>query len=401
MRGFDYIVDGAGLARLCVLALLIICFQALYVGLAMLLSRFLDLITMAISTGNADEVLGFPLRHRLFRRSGRPCGRRRVVSGERCPAGHGGNSREGCRRSCATGLFTLSGLVSVGSVIAVTQLSGDVISPAPEISSKLAKVKAGQEILALFRSIEDQSEKDGAHVTCTRRAVPASAFGLEGMSFAYDGEERQVLCDCSVRFKAGRKYAITGASGGGKSTLLGILAGALAPQAGSVCVDAEAGALPESVSIHQSVFLFDGTLRENITLWGAFEQDDIARAIRLAGLGEVVAALPQGLDTAMGENGARLSGGERQRVAIARALLHGKTVLLVDEATSALDAEMAEQVEDALLSLDGVTVIAVTHRLDETRTARYDKVLEMSEGHLVGEGSAEGRLGPAATVAAT
>ena len=103
----------------------------------------------------------------------------------------------------------------------------------------------------------------------------------------------------------------------------------------------------------------------------------------------------------MGENGARLSGGERQRVAIARALLHGKTVLLVDEATSALDAEMAEQVEDALLSLDGVTVIAVTHRLDETRTARYDKVLEMSEGHLVGEGSAEGRLGPAATVAAT
>lgn len=98
MRGFDYIVDGADRVRLCVLALLVICFQVLCMGLVMLLSGFLNLINMAISTGNADEALGFPPRHRLFRRSGRSCGRRRVVSGERCPAGHGGSSREGRRK---------------------------------------------------------------------------------------------------------------------------------------------------------------------------------------------------------------------------------------------------------------------------------------------------------------
>ncbi|MDD7584757.1 MAG: ABC transporter ATP-binding protein [Coriobacteriaceae bacterium] len=555
MRGFDYIVDGAGRARLCALALLIICFQALYVGLAMLLSRFLDLITMAISTGNADEVLGFlpfatvysavlgvlvvaggwyrasvvqrvmvgvrarvagglvggdaatasnSAQHltvlgqnmdtvetdwlggiidifqavvqimfavvmlvcinpliailsiaatalptfvpRLFgRRLAAAQGsiveetqrynarvRDSAIGGETVRSYHIGpvvlERHDAAARTLelskahlsqitavvsgisggigvlvqlcimgATGLFALSGLVSVGSVIAVTQLSGDVISPASEISSKLAKVHAGQEILALFRSIENQSEKGGGRTTCTRRITPAHTFGLEGVSFAYDGEERQVLRDCSVRFEAGRKYAITGASGGGKSTLLGILSGALVPQAGSVFVDGEAGALPESVSIHQSVFLFDGTLRENITLWGTFGRDDIVRAIRLAGLDGVVTALPQGLDTPMGENGARLSGGERQRVAIARALLHGKKVLLVDEATSALDAAMAAQVEAALLALDGVTVIAVTHRLGEAYAVRYDEVLEMRGGRLVGEGSAEGRLGPAAT----
>ena len=97
---------------------------------------------------------------------------------------------------------------------------------------------------------------------------------------------------------------------------------------------------------------------------------------------EVVAALPDGLDTPVGEGGGRLSGGERQRVAIARALLYGKTTLLVDEATSALDKETATRVEDTLLALDGVTLIAVTHQLDAEHAARYDEVLEMKDGRL-------------------
>ena len=147
-------------------------------------------------------------------------------------------------------------------------------------------------------------------------------------------------------------------------------------------VDGRAGCVPDAAWVHQNVFLFDDTLRENIGLGGTFTDEQIGSALRLAGLGEVVAALPDGLDTPVGEGGGRLSGGERQRVAIARALLYGKTTLLVDEATSALDKETAARVEDTLLALDGVTLIAVTHQLDAEHAVRYDEVLEMKGGRL-------------------
>jgi ABC-type multidrug transport system fused ATPase/permease subunit len=158
-----------------------------------------------------------------------------------------------------------------------------------------------------------------------------------------------------------------------------------APSSGTLLVDGEANAIPDVAFVHQNVFLFDGTLRENITLGGSFSDAAISQAMHLAKLDDVAAALPQGLDTPVSENGTRLSGGERQRVAIARALLYSKRTLLVDEATSALDRNTAAQVEDALLSLDGVTVIAVTHHLDKTHAARYDKVLTMKNGHLKDE----------------
>ena len=286
-----------------------------------------------------------------------------------------------------TGVFAIWGYVTIGSIVAVTQLSGSVISPATELSNKISKLKSTYPILD---RLDKPSDTPGARQEIAV-CEPRRSIELDDVSFSYGdtgpAEGRlsnapTTLRDCSKRFDTGKKYAIVGKSGCGKSTLLELLGGSLRPSSGHVLVDGRAGCVPDAAWVHQNVFLFDDTLRENIGLGGTFTDEQIGSALRLAGLGEVVAALPDGLDTPVGEGGGRLSGGERQRVAIARALLYGKTTLLVDEATSALDKETAARVEDTLLALDGVTLIAVTHQLDAEHAARYDEVLEMKDGRL-------------------
>lgn len=286
-----------------------------------------------------------------------------------------------------TGVFAIWGHVTIGSIVAVTQLSGSVISPATELSNKISKLKSTYPILD---RLDKPSDTPGARQEIAV-CEPRRSIELDDVSFSYgdtDPAEGRLsnapttLRNCSKRFDAGKKYAIVGKSGCGKSTLLELLGGSLRPSSGHVLVNGRAGCVPDAAWVHQNVFLFDDTLRENIVLGGTFTDKQIGSALRLAGLGEVVAALPDGLDTPVGEGGGRLSGGERQRVAIARALLYGKTTLLVDEATSALDKETAARVEDTLLALDGVTLIAVTHQLDAEHAARYDEVLEMKDGRL-------------------
>lgn len=290
-----------------------------------------------------------------------------------------------------TGVFAVLGLVTIGSIVAVTQLSGSVISPAVDLSGKLGKLRSTYPIL-------DVLDELAAHAREATAPVPrkvSRSLELDGVSFSYDGRDGhgaadvsapasapKLLDECSARFEAGGKYAIVGKSGSGKSTVLGLLGGRLSPSEGRVLVDGRADAAPDAAWVHQSVFLFDDTLCENITLGQPFTDEQVGRAVRLAGLGDVVTALPDGLDTQVEEGGSRFSGGERQRIAIARALLFGKTTLLVDEATSALDRRMAARIEDTLLSLAGVTLVVVTHHLDERHAARYDKVFELSGGKL-------------------
>ena len=290
-----------------------------------------------------------------------------------------------------TGVFAIWGYVTIGSIVAVTQLSGSVISPATELSDKISKLKSTYPILDRLDKLSDvPSDTPGARQEIAV-CEPRRSIELDDVSFSYGdtgpAEGRlsnapTTLRNCSKHFDIGKKYAIVGKSGCGKSTLLELLGGSLRPSSGHVLVDGRPDSAPDAAWVHQNVFLFDDTLRENIVLGGTFTDKQIGSALRLAGLGEVVAALPDGLDTPVGEGGGRLSGGERQRVAIARALLYGKTTLLVDEATSALDKETAARVEDTLLALDGVTLIAVTHQLDAEHAARYDEVLEMKDGRL-------------------
>ena len=185
---------------------------------------------------------------------------------------------------------------------------------------------------------------------------------------------------------------MVGASGSGKSTLLRLMLGVEEGCGGSLTVDGHelSGIAADSVFglmglLDQNVFLFDATIRENITMFRDFPEYEVREAITKAGLDRVIAE--RGEDCRCGEGGAKLSGGERQRISIARSLLRGAKVLLADEATSALDNETAKRVSDAILALDGYTRVVVTHRLDAAQLARYDAILMMKNGALVESGS--------------
>ena len=139
------------------------------------------------------------------------------------------------------------------------------------------------------------------------------------------------------------------------------------------------------VFVQQSVFVFNSTLRENITMFKDFDDARVRRAMELSGLSALAAE--KGENYPCGENGSGLSGGERQRVAIARSLLQEAPVLLSDEATAALDAQTAYAVTDAMLNADGLTRVLVTHRLEESLLRRFDGIIVMRRGEIVEQGS--------------
>lgn len=277
-----------------------------------------------------------------------------------------------------TGIFAVQGLVSLGSVVAVTQLSGQVITPASTFASLLGKVKAAYPVLKIVMRDDEEIQLDNK----ARYYDIKQEIELKNVTYRYP-DSTSGVSKISACFEAGKKYAIIGKSGSGKSTLLKLISGQIKPQGGDILIDGLKNISCNPTIIHQHVYLFDDTLKNNITFGSSYRDEQIDEVIKKSGLSEVVAALPKGLDTLVEENGKRFSGGERQRIAIARALLYGKKLLLVDEATSALDACMASEVENNLLSLSGVTMIEVTHHLNIAQQSKYDAVFEMTPSGLV------------------
>jgi ABC-type multidrug transport system fused ATPase/permease subunit len=215
-----------------------------------------------------------------------------------------------------------------------------------------------------------------------------------GIAFTYEGAHAPVLRDVTFSVRRGESIAIVGATGAGKTTLLDIVIGLLAPSGGRVAVDGVSidgreSAWQRSIGyVPQVPFLLDDTLRHNIALGLADERidpDALAAAVTVAHLDAVIAALPDGLDTMVGERGARLSGGERQRVAIARALYSSPALLIFDEATSSLDPATEREMAAALDRLRGTrTILVVAHRL--TTIERCDRVLLLENGCIAAAG---------------
>ncbi|MCM1056753.1 MAG: ABC transporter ATP-binding protein/permease [Firmicutes bacterium] len=280
------------------------------------------------------------------------------------------------------GVFAVRGFITIGSIIAVTQLTGQVISPAFQLSAKLSRLKAAKPICSQIQAAIQSSQhlEDGSEPKEMRHSLK-----LEDLSFSYG--DTPVIKNVKARFDHGKKYAIVGRSGSGKSTLLKLLAGYYRDYTGSVEVD---GITDRSCSlslISQNTFLFDDTVRNNMTLYQEYPAEALEEAICMAGLRETIDSLEAGLDTKVEENGSRFSGGERQRIAIARALLHNKSLLLLDEATSSLDNECARKVEESILGLKDMTCIAVTHKLYSDVLQKYDKIFVMNDGEIIEQGT--------------
>ncbi|EGQ7919241.1 ABC transporter ATP-binding protein [Vibrio parahaemolyticus] len=206
---------------------------------------------------------------------------------------------------------------------------------------------------------------------------------IEHVDFSYNNENK-VLDDLSLHIPAGKKVALVGASGGGKSTLIQLLIGVYRQNAGSIRFNDE---LTEDIGFEvirdkiavvlQQPILFNDTLRHNLTLGGHFDEMSLWRALEVAQLQDVISQLNHGLDTQIGRNGIRLSGGQRQRLAIARMVLSNPQFVILDEATSALDTATEAALHKALTEfLRGRTTLIVAHRLSAVKQADLIYVLE-------------------------
>lgn len=286
--------------------------------------------------------------------------------------------------------MAINGDITPGTVMLFVNLCNSILGPIQSVPTYWAGIQAS---LALVRKLAELTQENVSHGGETIPAELKDALVLENVSFGYE-EGTPVLTDVDLRLEAGKKYAIVGASGSGKSTLLNLLMGAYDSYLGSISVDGrelrgvDTDSLYELMSlIGQNVFLFDATVRENITMFRDFTEADVDRAVRLSGLDAVIAA--KGKDYRCGENGVGLSGGERQRVSIARSLLRGSPVLMLDEATAALDNQTAFEVTDAILKLDGLTRIVVTHRLEPGLLEQYDEIVVLRSGRVCEQGTFE------------
>lgn len=280
-----------------------------------------------------------------------------------------------------------SGLTA-GTVILFVNLMNFMIGPVSELPALLAGRRAA---LGLIGKLADALEKDGSAGGSRTLSRLEHGIELRDVSFGYEAG-KDVLRHVSARFEAGRAYAIVGGSGSGKSTLLNLLLAENTGYRGSVLLDGtELRELsPEALYglmsvIHQNVFVFNASIRDNVSMFREFPQKALDEAIRRAHLRELLDA--RGADYLCGENGKGLSGGEKQRVSIARSLLKKSSVLLVDEATAALDMQTAHQVSSDILDLTGMTRIVVTHSLEEALLRRYDGIFVLKNGTLTESGS--------------
>ena len=225
--------------------------------------------------------------------------------------------------------------------------------------------------------------------------VPSGAFVCDGLTFRYPTRNEDALHDVSIDVGFGEALGIVGSTGSGKSTLVDVLLGLLDPIGGDVLIDGRP--LSENLwawrsqigFVPQDIFITNDTLVANITFGEANEvvsAERIDEAVRLAQLEDVVGALPDGLETMLGERGVNLSGGQRQRVGLARALYRRPRILVLDEATSALDNETERKISDALQSLHGtLTMVVVAHRLSTVRSC--DRILYLDNGRVSGLGT--------------
>ena len=316
--------------------------------------------------------------------------------------------------------------ISIGTVIAFSQLIHYLIDPLSSLPSMLTEAKAAYRLTDKFwdtmkreeepqntpennrvtkekqkaeiqSTIEDKKIVEEREIRVQKQSPDVAAPSLRGdilldqICFSYS-EGKEVLKELNLQVKEGEKLVLLGTSGSGKSSILKILMGMERAQSGTIRIggldtmDLGEDRLFKEISyIQQEVFIFDGTIRENISLFQNYREEELQSVIERAGLGNLVKE--KGLDYLCGENGAALSGGERQRISIARSLLRKTPILLADEITASLDKENTYLVLDTLLNIENTTEILVLHDLDSRILSRVDRICVLKNGKVEEEGN--------------
>lgn len=294
------------------------------------------------------------------------------------------------------GLFVVDGALTIGDLMMFTTYLFALMGPIEQLVGIAARVQDGLAGLERTLEIMDEPIEHAGRRGSTRvaREGARGALALEGVRFTYPGSERPVFDDVTLSIAPGETVAFVGTSGAGKTTLTKLLARFYDPDGGRVTFDGRDVrdiALDDYRAlfalVEQDVFLFDGSVAENIRFARPdASDDDMRRAARVAAAEGFIEALPDGYDTLIGERGVKLSGGQRQRLAIARAVLADAAVLVLDEATSSLDVESEREIQRGLDALrDGRTCLVIAHRLSTVRSA--DRVVVVEDGRIVEQGS--------------
>jgi len=289
------------------------------------------------------------------------------------------------------GIFFFKGTLLLGDLFAIVKLNDYLISPMEEIAAKFTLVRSMKEVVAkinIYIKIENEDDKGMDNFEFKDKIT------FDNVTFSYDNTETPAISNLNISFKKGKKYVIVGRSGSGKSTIINLLLRYYDYQSGKLLIDnrkiedISKQSLYDNVAvIHQDIYMFDKSLKDNIALDREYNDSDIKRVLKESGVDLFLPLLEEGLDTVLKENGSRLSGGQRQRVAIARALLKKKDILLLDEATSSLDEKTYLEIENTVLDISDVTIISVTHRLSEIILSKYDEVIVIGEGNVLEKGT--------------
>lgn len=285
--------------------------------------------------------------------------------------------------------LVFNGYTTIGSVTAIVQLVNFVVMPLNEVGMGISKFREGQATLDAFE-VKDVTELQ----TGETKEYFDDVISFSNIDFSYPNTEEKIFNHLSLKIQKGEKIAIVGMSGSGKSTLLNLLLRFYDVTSGHISIDNKdlqaisAESLYNLMTIvQQDVYIFDDTLRANITLNQSFTDEEIKQAVQQSGLESYVLENESGLQTLCGENGSNLSGGQKQRLSIARALIRKTPILLLDEATSSLDNQVTTEIENSILDIQDLTALVVTHKLNETILKKYDRILFMKGGVIVEDGS--------------
>jgi len=285
--------------------------------------------------------------------------------------------------------LVFGGHTTIGNVTAIVQLVNFVVMPLNEIGMGMSKFREGHATLNSFE-IKDVIELQ----TGKMKEYFDDIISFSNIDFSYPNAEEKIFNNLSLKIKKREKIAIVGMSGSGKSTLLNLLLRFYDVTSGYISIDNQDLQTISSESLYnlmtivqQDVYIFDDTLKANITLSQSFTEDDIKKAVQQSGLESYILENELGLQALCGENGSNLSGGERQRLSIARALIRKTPILLLDEATSSLDNKVTTEIENSILEIQDLTVLVVTHKLNKSMLKKYNRILFMKNGVIVEDGS--------------
>ncbi|NEO35948.1 MAG: ABC transporter ATP-binding protein [Moorea sp. SIOASIH] len=298
-----------------------------------------------------------------------------------------------CLITSAWLVYTKQWSITVGDVVLLTGYFDSLTNSIVQILAVLPQIGKGFESIRSVGEILECPDLERNPGKIALQQVRGE-FTFESLSYKYPDTEQFAIEDFCLQVNPGETIAIVGPSGAGKSTLLSLIIGFMAPTTGRVLLD---GTDMSSLDLQtyrkflsvvsQETILFEGTVRENI-VYGSeqLDEEQLLKAIQDANALEFIQELPSGLDTLIGENGAKLSGGQRQRLAIARALIRNPRVLVLDEATSSLDTASEALIQEALEHLmENRTTFVVAHRLSTIRKA--DRIVVMERGHIVEVGN--------------